>query len=414
MDKMIVSVIGAGSVFTPELVLKFSESAPLTGPVSLRFYDIDRNRQELMIRFCRRLLAARDVKDVEITDCADVRSCLDGAGFVLLQLRQGGIEARINDERLGKKYRLPFTETISICGFATFLRTYYEYERLAPLIIDAAPDAWVLNFTNPAGQLSETLWRLGVKKIAGVCNAYLGMESLIERTLGLAPGGYVMNWRGLNHLTVVDGIYVNGQDRFPELLDRLPDDINHRELYLSLGAVLNGYYQYYFDRREIVEKQQAQSKTRSELVAEIDENLLHEYDSSISIPENLSKRGGAGYSSAVVDIIKAIRSGGGSVRYAVVKNGSSLPGLPQDAFVEVPALVNGNGLFPLAMGNLPPFAEALTLAVKTYERALIKAAMGRDKRGMLESMMIHPLMNCFSVAKPLLDECLTVNAKYIR
>ena len=413
MNKTIVAVIGAGSVFTPELVGKIAEVEPQTGPVTLRFYDIDASRRELMSGFCRRQLDNMDNTGVEIVDCEDAAVCLDGAAFILLQLRQGGLSARVQDEALGKKYKIPFTETISICGFASFLRTYYEYERLFPLFQKYAPDASTLNFTNPSGQLSEALYRLGHRKVVGVCNAYRGMEASIERTLGIETGSYMMNWRGLNHLTIVDGIFHKGENRFKEFLERSPEDQPNIEFYKSLGAVLNGYYQYYFNRVEIVNKQQALEKTRSETVCEIDSEILKSYKSCDEIPSVLSKRGGAGYSTAVVDILKAILLDEGSLHYAVVKNGSALPRLPRDAFVEVPVIVNRSGTYPLTFDEMPPFADVMTYTMKTYERTLIAAAMERSKKRMFEAMMIHPLMNCQTVAAPLLDDFIAVNNKYL-
>ena len=411
MSKTQIAVIGSGSVFTPELVLKLAQHADALGGVSLRFYDIDRERQATMTAFCNRLLGSTGQAVVQITETDSADMCVDGADFILLQLRQGGINARIQDEKLGRKYQLPFTETISICGFSTFLRTYYEYERLARVIKARAPEAWVMNFTNPAGQLSETLYRLGIDKVVGICNGFMGMQAQINETLGITSAEYIMNWRGLNHLTIVDGIYHNGRNRFGEFLEL--SHLAGNDIRVCLGAALSGYYSYYFDRVKIVEKQQLQPTVRSEDVKAIDEALLCQYQTAGEIPNDLAKRGGYGYSTAVVNVLKAICLDEGSVHYAVVKNGTALPRLPRDAFVEVPVMVKRSGPYPLVLDELPPFADVMTYAVKTYERALITAAAQRDKRKLLQSMMIHPLMNCYSVALPLLDDCLEINKEFI-
>ena len=359
-----ISVVGSGSVFSPELVVEFAGVADRMGGVLLRFMDIDGPRQVVVSDFCRRLLGEQPV---EIVDCASLEDCIDGADFVLLQLRQGGIDARIEDELLGKKYMLPFTETISICGMSTFLRTYFEYEKLAADIKKYAPDAWVLNFTNPAGQLSETLYAFGLRKVIGVCNGFMGQKEQIEKALNIDDGSYTMNWRGLNHLTIVDGIYHEGKNRIADVLETLPDG----DMQKDLGALLNGYFQYYFDRVNVIDRLQKQEKVRSELVKEIDIKLLEEYKNAKEIPESLNLRGGYGYSTAVVNIIRAICLDEGSMHYAVVKNGSCLPSLPEDAFVEVPIIVNKSGAFPVVNGDLPGYAKVLAIAVKTYERILI-------------------------------------------
>ncbi|MCL2420913.1 MAG: hypothetical protein FWD03_03570 [Defluviitaleaceae bacterium] len=405
------AVIGSGSVFSPELVIKFAEIADKLGGVNLRFMDIDQPRQAIVSGLCRRLLKNQLHGDmVSITDYQNLEACITDADFVLLQLRQGGIDARIEDEKLGKKYKLPFTETISICGMATFLRTYYEYEKIAAAIVKLAPKAWVLNFTNPAGQMSETLSRLGVEKVLGVCNGVVWTKNEIEKKLGINPGTYTINWRGLNHLTVMDGIYHDGKNRINEYIEAACKD---GSLEKQMGTILNGYFQYYFDRVEVIERLQQQEKVRSQIVKEVDEELLEEYKTADAVPEAISKRGGYGYSSAVVDIIRAICLDEGSVHHAVAKNGSCLPSLPQDAFVEIPIMVNKSGAFPIVTDDMPEFTQVLAIAIKSYERILIKAAMERDKKGMLEAMMTHPLLNCYSVAVPLLEDCLEVNRRYL-
>ena len=413
-----VAVIGSGSVFTPELVIKFAEIADKLEGITLRFMDIDLPRQKIVAGLCRRLLKGLPTGNiVEIIECSSLEECIQGADFVLLQLRHGGIDARIEDEKLGKKYKLPFTETISVCGFATFLRTYYEYEKLAAAILKHAPNAWVLNFTNPAGQLSETLNILGISKVIGVCNAFMGVKDAIEKTFQIEDGSYMMNWRGLNHLTVLDGIFHNGKNRIEEFLLSIPgggESFSHdKDMLISLGVVLNGYFQYYFNREHVIEKLQKQPKVRSELVKEIDIELLEEYKTADTVPEALAKRGGYGYSTAVVNIIRAICLDENSVHYAVVKNGTCLVSLPKDAFVEVPVLMSKNGAFPIVTEELPDYANVLAVAIKTYERRLITAARERDKKGMLASMMIHPLLNCYTVAKPLLEDVLAVNGEYM-
>jgi len=408
-----IAVVGSGSVFSSELVLELTKITDRLGEITLRFYDIDRERQGIVSDLCRRLIKGE--KKVTILDCDTLEECLPNANFVLLQIRHGGIDARIEDEKLGKKYKLPFTETVSICGISTFIRTYYEYEKIGPAIVKYAPDALVLNFTNPSAQLTETLHQMGVKKVMGVCNGFMSMKDVIRHTLGVKEGEYFMNWRGLNHLTVVDGVYVNGENKIEEILANLPDwhsEFDH-DMLKNFGALLNGYFQYYFNREKIIDKLQKQDKVRSELVKEIDEALLEEFKTAETVPASLSKRGGYGYATAVVNIIGAYHSNEASVHYASVLNGSCLPSLPADAFVEVPVMVSRHGIFPIETGDLPDYAKSLATAIKGYERILIKAAKERDKAGMLRAMMVHPLLNCYSVAKPLLDDCLEINRGYI-
>ena len=414
------AVIGSGSVFTPELVIKLADNADKMGKMSLKFMDIDINRQEIVAGLCKRLLKNHKNGDnITITEFENLDDCLKDSDYVLLQLRQGGVDARIEDERLGRKYGLPFTETISICGYATFLRTYYEFEKIGQAILKHAPDAYILNFTNPAGQLSETLYGMGIKNIIGVCNGFMGIRWDIEHSLNLKPNEYLMNWRGLNHLTIVDGIYAGGKNRINDLLNAFPEKYSYfnKDDLLSLGAVLNSYIAHYLNSKDKPSNEpqepKEQGKLRSETVKELEYILLDEYKNSDTVPETLSKRGGFGYSSAVVNIIRAICLNESSVHYSVVRNRSCLPFLPQDAFVEVPILVNSCGAFPIVTDEVPAYVQNLMIAIKSYERILIKAAKERCKKGMFEAMMTHPLMNSFKIARPLLDDCIEVNKKYL-
>jgi len=420
-----IAVVGSGSVFSSELVVELSKITDQLGELTLRFFDIDQERQDIVSGLCRRLL--KDKKDVTIVDCKTLEECLPDASFVLLQIRHGGIDARIEDEKLGKKYKLPFTETISICGISTFIRTYYEYEKIGPAILKHAPDALVLNFTNPSAQLTETLYGMGIKNVMGVCNGFMSMKDVIKHTLNDKDSEYFMNWRGLNHLTVVDGIFAMPGNNFSEckfypennkideVLANLPDwysEFEHNMLQ-NFGALLNGYFQYYFNRRNIIDKLQKQDKVRSEIVKEIDEALLEEFKTAETVPPSISKRGGYGYATAVVNIIEAYCSDEATVHYASVRNGKCLPSLPASAFVEVPVLVSRDNISPIQTGDMPDFARSLAIAIKDYERMLIKAAKKRDKAGMLRAMMTHPLLNCYSVAKPLLDDCLEINRAFL-
>jgi 6-phospho-beta-glucosidase len=389
----------------------------MLGPMDLRLMDIDAFRLETVHSFCTRLLGGRNA-DISLSATQTAADAVKGCDFILLQLRQGGQDMRILDEKLGKKHRIPFVETVSICGFSTFLRTYYEYERLASIILENAQDAWVMNFTNPAGQLTETLNMLGIDRVVGVCNGWIGMREIISRLSGLPVDGFFMNWRGLNHLTFTDAVYDgNGRNILPDLLNKLFGDQNDypidAELMKTLGCFPNSYVQYYYNRRKMIDKLQKQERVRSEIVKDLDKELINVYKTASTIPDSLRKRGGFGYSGAVVSILKGIWCNEGSIHYAVTKNHGTLCCLPDDAMIECPVIAKKSGVYAVNTGDLPEFARPIAITIKAYERMAICGAKERNRDKLLTSMMMHPLIGDYSIAKPMLEECLDMNRDYI-
>ena len=212
-----IGVIGGGSVFTPELIEKLAINTDETGPVDVVLMDINQERLAIVGKFCERLINKLS-KPLSIQYSDKYADAIKGADYILIQLRQGGIAARIEDEKLGLKYKLPFTETISVCGFSTYLRTIPEIEKIATLIDQLAPEAWVMSFTNPAGQIAESLYHLGVKKVMGICNVSALYKKFIGERISVEHDDIQMNLRGLNHLTFVDKIFIKGKDVYPQVI----------------------------------------------------------------------------------------------------------------------------------------------------------------------------------------------------
>lgn len=415
MEKKVIAIIGGGSVFTPELVQYLAAHADAMGSFDIRLFDIDASRQRIIADFCRRLYAGDAVR---ITEVDTREAAIEGAAYVLIQLRQGGQEMRVKDELLGKKYRIPFVETVSVCGFSTFLRSYYELEKLAPIIQKYAPGAFVFNFSNPAGQLAETLHGLGLPKVIGVCNNWITTRSELAKATGRADESLFMHLRGLNHLTVLDAVYdMDGSELLAGLIDRLAPEEElmgfEGALLKQLGAVPNSYVRYYYYARRMVEKLLAEEQVRSQQVREINDDILEQYKTAHAIPETLKKRGGYGYSKAVINIIHAIDRNEDSTHYAVVKNEGCIPFLPRGAFIETPVKVHAEGVYPITLPAMPGFIQPLVFAVKQYEQIVIEGARRRNKAELLRGMMAHPLLGDYDIARPILDECLEMNRDYL-
>lgn len=411
-------VIGGGSIFSPELVDLLTDEMDTFGDIHITFMDIDRQRQGTVGSLCQRIIKRKSAAvSIEFTDSYE--KAIEGSSFILIQFRVGGEDARIDDERIGKAFKIPFVETVSVCGIATFLRTYYEIETLARLINEKSPDAWVLNFANPAGIVAETLSKLGVRKVIGVCNASTRLLQFLKQKLGYSDSDQIeMSWRGLNHLTVVDSILLNGKETLPELISDLGDFESDRipfekELVRKIGFLPNQYFQYYFRRNKMVDFLQSQEKVRSEVVKEINAKLLESYKTTDRVPEDLKKRGGSGYSKTVVNTIKSLLTGDNKLHYLVTRNRGSIPELPFDAFVETPCAVGMNTVRPIACERLPLAAESIIRQMKRYEELLIEAAMKRDRILLYQAMMVHPLIGDHHLASGLLDAIIEHNKGWL-
>lgn len=411
-------IIGGGSIFSPELVYMIVENIDKFGTVNIKFMDTNKERQSIVGSFCERIIKKSQANiNIEYVDTYE--EAIKNCDYILIQFRVGGEDARIEDEFAGKKHKIPFVETISVCGVSTFLRTYYEIEKIARIIKEKSPNAWVLNFANPAGLITESLYKLGVKKVVGVCNASTRLLEFLKEKYKFDDNDEIyMNWRGLNHLTVVDKFNLNGKDIMPKILSELKDYESDRipfsaDMCRKLGYLPNQYFQYYYLERDAIEKEQKSEKTRAEIVKEINSDLLDLYKTIDYIPKELSERGGSGYSKTVIEVILSLHTNNKKIHYVITKNNGALTELPFDSFVEVPCVINKNRVTPLACEKLPSVANPLIYTMKLYEIKLTEGVMERDLDKIYNSMIINPLIRCDSVVKPLLEDILKINKEYI-
>jgi 6-phospho-beta-glucosidase len=417
MSPLRIGVIGGGSIFVPELVDLLGRYSNVLGPIDLRLMDVDADRMAIVGGLCERIVA-RAGTPIAISYHVAYEPAIEGADFVLVQFRVGGEDARIGDDRLGLEYRIPFVETVTVCGFAAFLRSFYEIEKIAGLAAELAPDAWVMEFANPSGMLAEALSRLGRQRVVGVCNSSIVVRDGFAEALGGSPDELEMAWRGLNHLTVVDSVRWRGREVYPELVDRLAETPHH---YLpfppafirEVGFIPSYYLRYHWFAREMVEELQARPTTRGEDVKRVNAGLLDQYRTADEVPDELRQRGGYGYSRAVANAIRGLVTGDRSVHYLSVPNRGSIPELPRDAFVEIPVEAVDGELRALEVPPLPPVARELLVTMKAYETTLIEAARARDRRGLLQALLIHPLIGDAGIAEPLLADVLEQNGSFL-
>jgi 6-phospho-beta-glucosidase len=350
-----------------------------------------------------------------LTLTGDRDAAIDGADFVLLQLRVGGQAARLSDETLPLDFGVIGQETTGAGGFAKALRTVPVVLELAELTARrAAKDAWIVDFTNPVGIVTQALIDDGHRAI-GLCNVAITLQRRIAARFGVAPERVALEHVGLNHLTWERAVRVDGEDRLADLLDEDARDLGDElglppEVLRAVRAIPSYYLRYYYLTRTVLEEQRG-GYTRARDVMDIEAKLLEMYrdEHLTEKPELLSHRGGAFYSEAAVQLIASLHDGAGDIQVVDVRNGGALPDLPDDAVVEIPAVIDRDGAHPVPLAPLVPEQRGLVQAVKAYEELTIEAARTGDRTVAWRALAANPLVGA-EIASPLLDALLTANA----
>jgi len=411
-----VAVIGGGSTYTPELVEGLCDHEDRLVVDELVLADPDAQRLEPVAALSKRILRHRGWAGRFIST-ADQAVALDGADFVVVQLRIGGQSARYSDETLPVGYGCLGQETTGPGGLAKALRT-------VPVVLEiaeetnrrAAKGAWLVDFTNPVGIVTQALADEGHRAI-GLCNVARWVQRRSAHYLGVRPDDVDLEHVGLNHLTWVRSALVDGIDRLPELFERFGPQIELEsgspiELLRLLGAWPSYYLHYYYARdAELADQQAPGYRPRAEVVAELEIELLDLYrdEDLVTKPEKLSWRGGAFYSEAAVRLMASLHAGTGDVQVVDVRNNGALPGLPDDAVVEVPAMVDAAGAHPLPQRALPDEMMGLVEHCKAYERLAVEAARRGSRDTVVRALLANPLVGQYPLAANLADALLAAN-----
>jgi 6-phospho-beta-glucosidase len=409
-----VTVVGAGSTYTPELVEGFARRTERLPLDELVLHDIDPERLAVVGGLARRMLDRLGWPG-RLTLTGDRDGAIDGADFVLLQLRVGGQAARLSDETLPLEFGVIGQETTGAGGFAKALRTVPVVLELAELTAQrAAPGAWIVDFTNPVGIVTQALLDDGHRAI-GLCNVAITLQRRIAARFEVAPERVALEHVGLNHLTWERAVRVDGEDRLADLLDEDAQELGAElglppEVLRAVRAIPSYYLRYYYLTRSVLAEQRG-GHTRAQDVMDIEAKLLEMYrdEHLTEKPDLLSQRGGAFYSEAAAQLIASLYDGAGDVQVVDVRNGGALPDLPDDAVVEIPAMIDRDGAHPLPLAALAPEQRGLVQAIKAYEELTIEAARTGDRTTAWRALAANPLVGA-EVASPLLEALLTANA----
>jgi 6-phospho-beta-glucosidase len=409
-------IVGGGSSYTPELVdglLQHTETLPVS---EICLTDINPSRMNILCGFSQRLVA-KSGKPIRVTATSDLRKALDGADFVNGLIRVGGMDARILDEKIPLKYGLVGQETTGPGGMMKALRTIPPILEIAHAMETVCPDAWLINYSNPSGIIAEALGKHSRVNYVGLCSGPQGWTNQILRLMNVSPERANVDWVGLNHLGFAIRVWVDGKEVTEQAVEAAADHFGVDPEWLrALGAIPASYLRYYYHSdRVVAENSQPGHQTRGEVVKGIEAELLRQYaDPGLNEkPELLKRRGGGGYSDVAIAAMEAIYHNRGDRQIVQVLNQGAVDGIPADASMELPCIVDRMGPHPIRMGALPLPIRGLVQAVKAYESLTVQAAVEGSRRVAMQALMAHPLVPSWDTAKPLLNDLLDANKPWL-
>ncbi|KUM87784.1 MULTISPECIES: 6-phospho-beta-glucosidase [Streptomyces] len=398
-------------------------------------HDLDAGRLSAVTRVLAEQ-AARVEDAPRVSATTDLDEALRGADFVFSAIRVGGLEGRAEDERVALAEGVLGQETVGAGGIAYGLRTVPVAVDIARRVARLAPDAWVINFTNPAGLVTEAMSRHLGDRVIGICDSPVGLGRRIARVLGADPNEAWIDYVGLNHLGWVRGLKIAGRDELPRLLadPDLLGSFEEGKLFgvdwlQSLGAIPNEYLHYYYFNREAVRAYQQAEKTRGAFLADQQARFYDEVGApgakaldvwdrtraereATYMSENRETAGAGerdaddlsgGYEKVALALMRAIARDERTTLILNVRNQGTLAVLDHDAVIEVPCLVDANGAHPVSVAPLPEHATGLVCSVKAVEREVLAAAESASRTTAVKAFALHPLVDSVNVARKLVE-----------
>jgi 6-phospho-beta-glucosidase len=426
---MKVSVIGGGSTYTPELVNGFLDRAHEFPVKELWLMDIDEQRLDIVGSFAQRMVQSKG-SPFSVVLSADQRETIAGSDYVTTQLRVGQMPARRADEYLGQKHGLIGQETTGVGGMAKALRTIPEILQIASDMQELAqPGALLVNFTNPAGLVTQALHQYAPEvSSVGVCNvpitAKMGILESIELESGEAidPDRAELDTLGLNHLSWHRGFTIDGEDIWPRVLEYSIAEAKNDphsgwdpNTIEALRMLPNYYLEYYYYTDRKLAAQNKWPPSRAEEVMEVEKDLLRMYADPdlLEPPEDLMKRGGAYYSTVATQLLNAHYNDLDETHVVNVPNNGAVSDWPADWVLELPAKVNNAGIHPLPAESLPPECFGLIAQVKAYELLTVEAAVHGDCQAAYQALLAHPLGPSADKVQEVLEDMLITHRQYL-
>lgn len=427
-----IATIGGGSSYTPELIEGFIKRYDELPVSEIWLADVPEGKRKLEIvgSLAKRMVEKANVP-ISIHLTLNRREALENADFVTTQFRVGLLEARAKDERIPLKYGVLGQETNGPGGLFKGLRTIPVILSICREMETLCPDAWLINFTNPAGMVTEAVLRYSnIRKVVGLCNVPIGMEMGAAKLLNVEHSRIRIDFAGLNHMVYGLDVYLDGVSVKQKVIDLIthPEQSVAMQNIVALGwepeflKALNvfpcPYHQYYYKTREMVEKEMKNAETagtRAEVVKKLEDELFELYQNEeLAIkPPQLEKRGGAYYSDAAVRLIHSIYTDKRDIQPVNTMNNGAIASLPHDSAIEISSVITKDGPKPIAIGDLPIAVRGLVQQIKSFERVAAEAAVTGNYSTALLAMTINPLVASDATGKKILDEMLEAHKEHL-
>jgi 6-phospho-beta-glucosidase len=413
---MKICIIGAGSSYTPELFEKLAEIRERFPVKNVTLMDINESRLEAVNSFCGRY-ARRLGLDLKIECTTDADKAVYGADFVNTQIRVGGNQSRVNDEKIPLAAGFIGQETTGPGGFMKALRTVPAMLKIAAAVKKNAPDAWLINYSNPTGIVSQALHDNTDVKCAALCAGGIRTTWNAAAALGVDSKDVQYDIFGLNHLNYSYNIKIRGRPVTREEFLKIAAQAGSvsPEIAAKIGAIPSGYLQYYYHRMKKTEDLRNAPKTRGELVLELEKDIFTDFRNPAfdEKPQSLKKRGGGGYSAVAMGVMDAIYNNRDTWAVVNVPNRGVFRFLPDNAVIETAVMANANGLRPLNSAPPPKAVWGLVSMVKNYEMLTAEAAVTGDRDTAIMALTHHPLVMDYNAAEKLFAGLLEANREHL-
>jgi len=427
-----IATIGGGSTYTPELIEGFINRYEELPVRELWLVDIEEGKEKLEIvsGLAKRMVKAANVP-IEIHATLDRREALKNADFVTTQFRVGQLNAREKDETIPLKYETIGQETNGPGGLFKGLRTIPVILDICSEMEELCPDAWLINFANPAGMVTEAVNRYSnIKKVIGLCNGPIGIEKGIAEIFKVDQERIYVEFVGLNHMVFAKNIYVDGKNVTEKAVDlmlqneekislaNIEADKWNKDFIKKLNIIPINYLRYYYQTEDMLKKQKKAVEnegTRAEIVQKIENRILELYkdETLTEKPKELEQRGGAYYSEAACQLIHSIYTDRRDIQTINTVNNGAILDFDAEAVVEVNCVITKHGPIPLTTGELPLSIKGLVQQIKSFERIAAEAAVTGNYETALLAMTINPLVSDDAKAKEMLDELLEAHKEYL-
>jgi 6-phospho-beta-glucosidase len=438
---MKIAIIGGGGFRVPIVYGALAERALSLGIEELSLYDVNGTNARRIAAVLEGIAAeraARGASSLQFSVTTELDAALDGANFVFCAIRVGRAEGRVIDERIPLNEGVVGQETTGPGGICFALRTVPVMLEIAQAVARHCPQAWFINFTNPAGIVTEAIGEVLGDRVLGICDSPTALCHRVAGAVGRPAEQLWFDYVGLNHLGWLRAVRDGERDLLPELLaddERLAQFEEGRifggEWLRTLGMIPNEYLYFYYCAAEAVSEVRSRLQTRAEQVVAQQrafDQLVGETAPSAALASWRAVRreregtyfGEAraadgidtpaveqihlgGYEGEAIAVVEAISRDTGAVLIVNTPNRSSLPFLDDRAVVEVPALVRATGVVPFACGPVDSHAQALMTTIKDIERLTIRAAVTRSRALAVQAIALHPLVPSVTTARRIFD-----------